>query len=123
MWTQHPFRINQIRSYNTDLANRIAQLSFKEFVRFTTQYDYDNHHWNPQVCFIPTEADFIGKFENLQQDFDLLLDKLGIPQQKLPHINKTKHRHYTEYYDDETREIVTKKYIQDIERFGYEFEN
>ena len=63
----------------------------------------------------------IIRFENLKQGFDDMCKTLQVPHIKLPHLNKTKHTHYADYYDEETREIVAEKYAKDIEYFGYEF--
>ena len=67
------------------------------------------------------DMDFIGRFENLQNDFDTICGKIGIPSETLPHLRKNEHDHYSECYDDETKRIVAKKFQKDIETFGYEF--
>lgn len=66
-------------------------------------------------------VDNIIHTESLQTDFDNLCDDIDIPRKKLPHKNKTRHIHYTEYYDEDTRQIVEEMFEDDIKYFKYKF--
>lgn len=107
--------------HSGEIVNRFN--SFREFVinYENVSSEFKSPHWKNQICWNVDRLDFIGKFENLQEDFNTICDKIGIPRQKLPHKNKTRHKHYTEYYDDETKQVVAEKYAKDIEYFGYKF--
>ena len=67
-------------------------------------------------------VDFVGRFENLQADFDFVAQKIGLMHQTLPHSTKSERRKpYVEYYNAKTRAIVADIYQADIQQFGYEF--
>ena len=62
------------------------------------------------------------KTNTIKVFFNMICNKVGIPQKQLPrNRTTTRKKHYTEYYDDETREIIAEKYANDIEYFGYKF--
>lgn len=67
------------------------------------------------------QADFIGRFENIEEDFGKVCKAIGV-KASLPRLNVSANRKgYREYYDDESREIIGRMYADDIRMFGYEF--
>jgi hypothetical protein len=66
-------------------------------------------------------ADFIGRFERLQEDWAVVAKKLGVSE-VLPHARANpRPRHYTEYYTPATQSIIEEKFKVDIETFNYRF--
>ena len=73
----------------------------------------------------PIELDHVLRFENLQGDFDKMMDELDMPNVSLPHKNSEKtlsNKKYSEMYTPELSDLVRKHYAYEIEAFGYESE-
>ncbi len=101
------------------LSEKLDSLLKKE-----VSYRYANHV-RPQIDFIDNsygiKMDFIGRFENINEDLDKVCDIIGIRRRKLPHLTKTNHVKYTAYYDEIRKEKMGIRYAEDIKRFGYKF--
>ena len=67
-------------------------------------------------------SDFIGRFENLKHDWAIVAKSLGVPED-LPHENQSYHGHYSQYYNAQTRDIISKIYAREIKKFNYRFED
>jgi len=68
-------------------------------------------------------VDFVGRYENLQHDFDYACERIGIRPFDLPHKRKaTDRRDYRQYYTDTTAQLVAEYFRPDIELFGYRFD-
>ena len=115
---------------NVDVKGR----TFKDWLTFLLASDFNGLMLNrsfeygikPQFEMLADgddlAVDFVGRFENLQCDFDQVCDRIGIERQTLPHKNAmNRKQHYTEFYDNESQVLVATLYPQDIEYFGYEF--
>lgn len=66
--------------------------------------------------------DYIIRFENLNEDFEKVCGNIGIPHVELVVRNKSSRDVYYKYYDQETIDIVYELFCDEIEYFGYFFE-
>ena len=92
-------------------------------------------HFLPQHLLLRTKQgvirpNFVGKFENLQDDFDKVSDLLSVDRQVLPHKNKRKgkmRRRCSDlgklYEKEPTRLMVAEIYQADLDWFCYTFPN
>jgi hypothetical protein len=88
----------------------------------------DGSQWiaNPQVKYIGKDlSNFtIMKFENLENDFQLLQHKLNdyrpLPEKNTTNSKPLKRGPWQDYYDNETKQEVYKYWQQDFELLGYE---
>ncbi|MEN7550985.1 sulfotransferase family 2 domain-containing protein [Rapidithrix thailandica] len=103
--------------YQYDLIRNMS--GFEEYI-----------HWRVNDClelqkdfFYDTDGtclvDFIGKFENLSQDFTTICQAIKV-KSELPHLNKSKSSKYLNFYTPETIDLVYEAYQPDIKLFGYD---
>ena len=90
--------------------------------RRTTTPRKIRHHAIPQThpfnCL--QHADFVGRFETLDKDFQIVCERLGISSEGLPHWNRTQRStNFMQYFDDDTLAIVNSYFADDFERLGY----
>lgn len=84
---------------------------------------FQNPHFTLQSHLInPNKLDYLGRFENLQEDTKLVFKKIGA-QFILPHMNKSKRLQFdpSEFLDQENQNIIKELYQKDFEIFNYPF--
>lgn len=109
-----------------------ANTSFADWVR-STYVDRDPKYYDWPKMFLPQlewltdekgqiAVDFVGRFENLQNDFHKICDAIKMNRRTLPHENRSREcRSYASHYDSKTKAIVEEVFKADIEFFGYKF--
>jgi hypothetical protein len=108
--------------YHWALANGsiCGEASFADFIR---SKPHAPGVWGQLSINRKLAIDFVGRYENLETDFEAALNKVNLPAMPLVRakagVRPTKN--YREYYDDELREFVATCCRREIETFGYEF--
>ena len=105
----------------------VALNSFDKFIELRVKItDEGNSDKNKQVDMICDTSgrilvDYVGKVENINSDFQNILNEIGLEQIKLPQLNTTKHNKYQSYYNEKTKSLIAKCFAQDIDLFEYKF--
>ena len=66
-------------------------------------------------------ADHILKLENINEDYKMFCKIYGIKENGFILKNKGNHGNYKKYYTKESKEIIKKLNMVDIEKFKYTF--
>lgn len=96
-----------------------------EFEKFVVTMQPVSHY----LASSPSEAlarairnvDLVIRHEQLQEGFREACQRTGISWRPLEVRNKGPRRNYREYYDDGLRALVSERFREEIEVFGYEF--
>jgi len=69
-------------------------------------------------------VDWIGRYERLHEDFQHVCRRLSLPSIRLPHRRRSANRaDYRQYYNDAVAEQVGRFFRDDVEQFGYRFDD
>ncbi len=111
-----------IRSFEDFILRCLPKSSIQQHIHFIPQYHFLISYDNKKILI-----DFLGFFENIENDFNYVKKKLSKDGCILEHINKTnsndKKLDYEEFYTEKMQDIVANVYKKDIELFGYNFDN
>ena len=98
---------------------------------FTTYIKYKKNLYNKKDWLLYTDqnklkVDFVIRFENLNDDFKYVCSNLGMPYSdnlKSIQLKSTirKNKSYRDFYTDETKDIVSNVYSNEINFFNYIF--
>ncbi|MCF7885840.1 MAG: sulfotransferase family protein [Candidatus Marinimicrobia bacterium] len=106
-------------------ADKIESMDFEQFMhsrygRFMINERYGNYHdWLTEQGNLI--VDYIGKVEDIDQDWKKICQINNLDYIEMPHKNKSKRSSYRNYYNSETRQIVRERFKWGIERFNYSF--
>jgi hypothetical protein len=122
-WDWQVSLFNYVR---TSKGNRHYSIisDFKDFDAYIRWRCSDDVHF--QRDFVSASdgrllVDFVGRYENLQRDFETVCSHVGI-QTSVPRLNVSTVKPYQQYYTSDTVELVRNAFAPDIELFGYQFE-
>jgi hypothetical protein len=104
-----------------DFEHFIDSLKDKKFATKIMRWQ----HFQPQSFYLENlsniiDVDHIGRFENLDNEFDLIKKHLNLNNKQIKHNNRSIRGDYGSYYkNNEMKNVVQILYKKDFKNFGY----
>lgn len=130
---RHPFRraLSQYRYMRrrSDLRKLIGMGRDDSFETYLLKtYNHAHPHWAPQINYV---NDFCGnrlvhdivRLEEIDQRMPAIFHRLGLPEAKVPHENRSTVPGKAHVLSDREKEILLELYAEDFESFGYDAES
>jgi Sulfotransferase family len=110
-----------------DIARVREMGSFSVFIRSEFGQSMLNEHRGSDLTEWISDGDeiivdFVGRYENLNEDWSKVCRALNVPALPLARENRVVRQDYRVFYDDESRELVANRFARTIELFGYRFD-
>ena len=130
-------RMVSLFHYRKEVGSIPKGISFRDYVlQFNTpRYLLKGHAYSSPVYYyglleyiVDSDnnviVDFIGRYENRTEDLRTIANRISCPELDnicLQNTNKS-NTHYSEYYDDDTKDVISRVFEKDIDMFEYSFE-
>lgn len=121
-----------VSAYNYIMETERLNIDFDKYLLMkdiVTENEY-SHVFLPQKAHVIDSdgncvMNFIGRFENFEEDFEKILNTIGINEiihDRKPK-NKREHGNYKKYYTNDILKIVNEMFKEDFEFFNYKMAN
>lgn len=108
---------------------QIRNIDLSPFSSFCEEFPHSKFskdiHWIPQSELLCDDVgniipDFIGRYENLNDDLKTISNMIGIDI-NIGHHRKTNRTYYKQMFSSKTKDIIENFFSVDLNKFDYEF--
>lgn len=116
----YTFMLKDTTHYQHDFVKQLS--GFEKYL----QWAFSQENFKRQSDFLMSTnnyilVDHVGRFENLEEDFQIICSKIGI-EASLPKANVSQSSSYRELYTKKSMiNLVSEVHKRDIEKFNYNF--
>jgi len=115
--------VNQIQLGRDELSKRANHMSFEDFILYISEISPKELRMELQPAYSIPEVEFVGKFENFQDDFKTVSQTIGREYYGTWCKDYCTNDIYQDFFTSEIFELIKSHYQKDLDRFNYFYES